>query len=519
MNDQIKKKQGPVRKGAVIPFLVFLALISLFNLFFLDSTIKNSIEYVSEKVNRAEVNVGSVNSSLLDLKITIKNIQFTDKEKPEFNTFSIGTITVKLLWDALLRGKFVIDLAKVGDVKIKSKRTKAGYIIPVVVNEEGDTPQEVETKKAFKKVEKEFEGNVFGDIAGVLAGGSTGDISNNVSQNLESKKKFEELTEKITRKEKELGKQFESLPSKSDLNKLQVRFQKIPWKDLGNILKAPKVLKEADSVNKDLNKALKSYDELNKNLNKSLTEIDKDYKEAEKLIGTDIASVKKRMNLPSLDQNSIARALFGQDILGKVEKAREYQNIAKEYMPPKKEEDEPKSIPRRNGKDYQFGKPNSYPLFWLKLAQINSENEQGSVVGRIENVTNDQKIIGKLTTAQGKGDFAPLEIRNVDFKLEVDHRNKPIANIKGSIGSMKIKNKALSRSKETKFILADSNMKTNFNGLFTGEKATLKINSEFNQITYDVDSNNSTVKEVLKDVAQKTKTLTCLLYTSPSPRD
>ena len=503
-----KKKQGPIRTGAVVPFIVFVGLVVVFNIFLLDTTIKKTIEIVGQEINGAEVNVKKVESSFSDLKIKVSGIQFTDKSNPKNNAFEIGNISFKLLWDALLRGKFVIDLAKVGDIRLNTERKRVGFVVPPKPESEKESKAEAETKKALKKVSKEFEGNVFGDIAGVLGGGSTGDVSQNVSENLESKKKFEALSAKVKTKEKELSEQFKSLPSKDDLNKLKERFNKIKWKDLGNLVKAPGILKEADKVNKDLNKSLKSYNKLNKNLNSSIKEIDKDYKEAESYISKDIASVQKRMNLPTLDQESIAKTLFGPEVLDKLEKVKKYQKIAQKYMPPKKEKAKVVSTPRKKGRDYQFGKPNAYPMFWLKLAEIDSKNDQGSVIGKIENVTNDQIVIGKLTTAQAKADFPGLEMRNIDVKMTIDHREKATADLVGEIGSMKVKDKALSKSKDTKFVIKESNVNTKFSGRFDGDKAKLKIDNDFKDLVYDVDASSNAMKEVLNDVARKTKVLT-----------
>ncbi|MBT4793419.1 MAG: hypothetical protein HON90_17740, partial [Halobacteriovoraceae bacterium] len=185
-----KKPKGPIRTGAVIPFLVISLIVVLFNLFLLDSTIKKTIEFAVEQVNGAEVNVSKVTTSLSDLKIEVGKIQITDKNAPAFNMLQVGKVDFQLMWDALLRGKIVIDIANIEDILLNTKRSSAGEVFPVERDEK--TGNSKATQELLNKTKKEFDGNVFGDIAGIMAGGSTGDVTKNIAGTLESKKKFDE---------------------------------------------------------------------------------------------------------------------------------------------------------------------------------------------------------------------------------------------------------------------------------------------------------------------------------------
>lgn len=505
--NKIKKKQGPIRTGAVIPFIVFVTVVTLFNIFLLDSTIKSTIEFVGGKINGAEVNVSKVETKFLDLSFTVHGVQFTNKNKPKENLFKIDTIKFQMLWDGVLRGKGVIKTAEVNGILLGAKRKRAGEVYPEEFDEK--TGNNVVAQKALEKVEKEFEGNVFGDIASVLAGGSTGDVASNIEGQLESKKRFEKLQEEVKVAEKKLDADLAKVPSSKKLKSFEKRFKDINWNDLGNILKAPKVLKKADDLKKDIDKAIKAVENANENTKKSITSLNKSYKEAESLISKDINSVSKRMNLPTLDQASIARMIFGPEVLSKVKEAKKYQTMAEKYMPPKKEK-KPVAIKtnRSEGRDYQFGKPNSYPLFWLKKAQITSENEQGKIKGMILDVTNDQRATGKLTKVDITGDFPPLSIRDAYGKLTIDHRDEAIANVDAGVGSFIVKDKALSKSKDVTFAIKQSEVQTKIKGQLTKKRVNLKINNRFTKISYETKAKSKALDEVLSDVAKKTKVLT-----------
>lgn len=504
-----KKKQGPIRFSAVIPLTVFIALVVGFNIYFLDSTIKSVIEYGGTEANGAEVNVGSVNSSFKELRITVSNIQFTNKKKPTHNIFTIGRVQFQLLWDAILRGKFVIDLAEIGDIKVDTKRSKPGRVPP---------PSKAKSQakeKVLKAAQENFDGNVFGDIAAVAGGASTQDTGDAIKEGLESEKKFKELENNINTQKTKLEQSFKDLPSQSELQSLEKRLRDINWNDLGNLAKAPKVLKEADKLKKDIDRAIKKYQTAEKEFKKTERLLKDSFKEAEASVENDIAAVGQRMKIPTLNPEGIARSLFGEEIFGKVDMLKGYYAKVEKYLPPKKEGPSEKdkikqaqAEKRRGGKDYKFGTPNSYPLFWMKLAKINSENKQGTVAGQIKDVTNDQVALGRLTTMNLEADFPPQQIRGVKAEMVVDHRDKPMATIKGRIDSFPVKDKAISKSKDVTFVLGEANVESILDAKLTPKRAEIKVDNKFSKIKYITKAESKVVDEVLRDVSKRTKYLT-----------
>lgn len=500
------KKKGPIRTGAVIPLIVFTALVVAFNIFLLDTTIKKTIEFVGEKVNEAEVNVDSVSTSFKDLAISVKRIQVTNKEKPEFNKVEIGEFNFKMLWDAILRGKVVIEKSELKNILINTKRAKKGYVLPPPPAKNAAAKK---TKEVLKNAKKEFDGNVFGDIAGVLSGDSVGDTTGKIEGELASKKRLNQLEKEVDQKQKEIDAALKGLPTEKDFTDMKNRFNAIKWKDLGNITKAPKVLQQADKLNRDINKANKAINNASKKVDGGLKFVDQSYKEVQNLVNEDINNISKRMNLPSLDPKTISKMLFGNELLNKIEEVKKYQDMASDYMPKKKGKLEaPIKKERGKGRDYRFGTPNSYPLFWLKLASINSKNEQGEVKGKIENITTNQRQIGKLTTANIKADFPKENIRDINSRIEVDHRSDPVMKMEATIGSFLVKDKALSKSKDVKFVIAEADTYSQMNAVATEKKINLTLKNKLRKVKYDTKAKSPQVDEVLKDVSKKTKVLT-----------
>ena len=502
-----KKKVGMIRKGAVVPFLIVTVLIVLFNLLFLDSTIKKSIEYFGGKVNGAEVNVDSVKTSFSSLSVEVKKIAFTNASDPAFNLFEVGSLKFQMMWDGVLRGKVVIDESSIKDITIAGKRKALGKVYPKPLE---DPKNPSKAKETLQNAKEEFKGNVFGDISALLAGDSSKDVLNNIENELESKKFYEALEKQIDQKEEELKTMMSNLPKSAEIDSYDDRFKAINWDDLKNISKAPKVLKEADSLRKDVSNTIKQYNDAVKRVESEIKFVKDSTKQVEGLIKQDVDRLESKMSLPNLDSKAIAGVLFGPDFVNSMAKYDEYFAMAKKYMPPKKDKKEVVEVkpPRGEGVNYQFGTPKSYPLFWLKHSEISSQNSQGTVSGKIENVTTDQSVVNKPTTAQIDADFPSQNLRQLKAKVSIDHRGVVKDSVQLSIGAFPVKEKALSQSDAVSFIMSSATSSSVVSADLIDKSLTMKLDNTFSDVKYKTEAKTKVVKEILDSVASDASTVT-----------
>jgi uncharacterized protein (TIGR03545 family) len=500
------KPKGPIRTGAVVPFIIVTVLVTAFNYLLLETTVKKSMEFLGTKINGAEVNVGAVSIDLKSLRTVITKVEFTDKNEPSLNSFEIGRMEFKALWDALLRAKLVIDIVEVKDILIQTKRRSKGYIVPP----EEKSEESKATQKVLAQASKEFEGNILGDIAGLISG-NPGSSDKGVEGSLKSKKKYEEISKEIEVRSAQVDKAFESLPKTKELNSLKTRFGQIRWNDLGNIAKAPKVIKEIDGLKKDVDSTKKKFDEANKIVNENIKYINDSQNDIKRLVKEDMNDIQKRMKIPKMDAKSIAKVLFGSQAMGYIKKGEEYHAKIKDYLPPKKAKEDKKpefvKTARGKGRDYQFGTPKSYPPVWIKRVSINSKNTQGMIDGEIKNITNNQKIINKPTTLKLKADLFEKGITGVTADGIFDHREASDDKLFLNIGKYPVANKALSKSDSAKLIINKADGNAIFNAHFKGDSLNFSIDNYYRNIQYDTDAKSSAMKEVLGSVAQNTKTI------------
>lgn len=128
--DKPVKKQGPIRLEAVVPMLIVVGVTVLYFSLFFDNHLRRGLEYGATQANGAEVNIGKLQTSVFKASMVIGDVQMTDPLQPQHNRVQIGEVRFAMLWDALLRGKVVIDEATIADVQIDTPRKRAGKLLP-----------------------------------------------------------------------------------------------------------------------------------------------------------------------------------------------------------------------------------------------------------------------------------------------------------------------------------------------------------------------------------------------------
>ena len=127
---QKKAKKGIFRWGAIIPFAIICLLSGIYFHFFFDGQLRRAIEWAGYKALGAEVNIADLHTSFFDASINIRSIELTDSEKPTQDSVKIGDIRFGMLWDALLRMKFVINEAAIEQIEFGVKRKTPGKVAP-----------------------------------------------------------------------------------------------------------------------------------------------------------------------------------------------------------------------------------------------------------------------------------------------------------------------------------------------------------------------------------------------------
>ncbi len=497
------KKKGPIRVEAVVPAAILFGLFYAYGAFFFDSHLRSGLSWTATQIHGAEVNIRDIDSSFFGGYFHLFGLEVTDPEKPERNLLSIGAMKFSLLWDALLRAKFVVNEASIENIQAMSPRKRPGRVLPKT---ESGPNKELEAlqKGVIDQTKETYNDNILGDLASIAGGVNPEDQLKNIQSNLKTEKRIQELELELKKKEKEWKSRMDSLPRSKELKDIEQRAKALKF-DGKNLAKS---LKEVKKLSKEVKQKLDLYKKTSKALKADLKNFENQVQNLEKLAEEDLKDLQGKFKIPTLDAKAFTMALFARMFGQKLATVRKYSALAQEYMPPKKSKEvkaEGKLVPRKrsDGVNIKFPITVGYPLFWLQKASISSEPNESEYSGRIRgevlNVTSNPKFIQKPATIEIEGDFPKQKILAFNTNITLDH-TKEVAeqNIVGQVGSFPVGKLELSKSKEARFIIQEATGRASFSGKLKEGRFQFGLNSIYDKVNYDVGSKQKIVDEILK---------------------
>jgi uncharacterized protein (TIGR03545 family) len=512
-NKKTNKKKGPIRFEAVIPTAIIIGLIYGYFYLFFDSHLKKIIEFAASSVHGAEVNVGKIESSVWGGYFKLFKLQVTDKEQPARNLIQIEKIHFELVWDALLRAKFVVKEASIENIMAYSPRVHPGKVFPKVENPKSKNELLNKVEETFiDQAKSEFNNNVLGDVASILDGTDPNEQLKNLQAELKSDAKIKELEKALEEKKQAWKERIEKLPQKPQIDALVARSKTLKFNT-----KDPKQfaqdLKEVDKIIKEGDKIVKEFNAASKSLKGDVTGFNNDFKSLDDMIKQDIKDLQNRLKIPDLNTGDFAKGLFGKIISEKLGKYKKYISMAQEYMPPKKSEKEKadelaKVITpqeRKSGIDFKFPKEKSYPTFWLQHAKISSKESasefSGNLSGEAIDLTTQPTVIGKPFKINVEGNFPKQNILGFSTKIIIDHTTQSPTNAFNlNIEEYPLDRQVLSDSSDVKFAIQKAKGNLKILGSTKNNQLDFKLTNNFQNINYDIQAKSKMVQEILTNI-------------------
>lgn len=513
-----QKKKGLIRWEAILPTVIIVGLIAAYFILFFDSHLKKGIEYVGYSALGAEVNVDRLTTSFSKANITLQGLQLTNAEKPTHNMVSIGEIKFDMSWDALLRGKILIEVAAIEQIQFDSIRKTPGRVKPP--EPVSDKPSFIEKEgeklanEAVNRAKEEYSENVLGDVANLLSGGNAQDQAKDLEGQLNSKAFLANIQKDFTTKQIQWNQKLKALPQQKDLTEWSERFKKIKTKDFKTPQELQDSLKQFQALMQEADTKLKDIEKSGQEVNADMKAVDTQMKDLEKTVQADIKELEAHFKIPKLDVKAITRSLFNRYADPYLAKFNKYQAMAHKYLPPgllekKKDGEEDSQIqprPRDRGMSYEFGKPNSYPFFWMKRAVISSKATPGiptlgNMTGEALNISSNQALTGKPTQVNFRGDFPELQISGIDAQLTLNHIKRPFREtFSAQVASYPVDQKMLVASKDVEIGFAKATGSSLIKASYSDKMLEFSISNAYKQLDYIVSASNKEVDTILKNV-------------------
>lgn len=502
------KKKGPIRFEAIVPFAIVTGLIVLYVVLFLDLHIRKGIEWAAGQANGAQVDVGSVKTSFWNASLRISKIEVTNPEKTDRNRFEIGQIEFKALWDALLRGKVVVELAGITDIQVNTARSSPGRII------------KSESRSAFMTgIREQVTEAALGDVARLLDGFDPAKDLKDVG-NLKSLAAIESLQKELDAKEKEWGAMLQSVPGTQELAAVQGKVNSLKIGGTNNPAELAKQVKAAEGVVKEAQTQVASVQGKVTGLVGDIGSFGGKVGAIDELAAQDRKDIEGKLKLPKLDPAGLSEQLFGEMIQRQLGSLNQYVELARSKMPPQgaksgdaKVEKKLVVAERGKGRTYEFGRPNSYPAFWLKRAVISSKLQNtefgGDVSGEIRDVTSNQPQLGRPTVAELRGAFPKQRVDGVTLKAVMDHRGETASDsLDLAVASFPVVDRVISGSDQLKLSFASAIGSMRVGARLQGDALRIQAGSEFRQVDYRVASSNQMLESVVSGVVKGVPTVT-----------
>jgi uncharacterized protein (TIGR03545 family) len=511
-----KKTKGPVRIEAVLPAVVLTALVAVYFSFFFDGHLRRALEYAGTQINGAEVDIGHLRTSLLHASLEIGGVQITDKNKPERNILEIGEIRFKMLWDALLRAKVVVDEASILDIKALTPRRRPGHVVPPSPPSVGPTALEKAQQQVLDQTQKQYSQNFLGDLASVLNGTDYKDQLKNLQGQLKADARIKELEKDLDVKKAEWEQRIKQLPQAEEFKQYQARIKALKF-DFKKPAEFAHSVQEADKIRREIDQKVKLVDETGKDVRGQIQSYTAAFKDLEKLVQEDLRDLQTRLKLPDVNAKDFSRQLFMHMIEQKLGGLAKYVAVARRYMPPPKTaaqkaaeakaRREEQIVPPKRGQgvNHHFPVTTGYPLFWLKHATISSELGQseysGNIKGEIKDLTTSPSQLGRPTLLLAKGDFPKQGISGLDVKVVLDHTTeKPTDSLDATVAAFPVGENVLSNSPDVRLAIQQATGSSRIHAVLADQALNVELRNSFNAIKYDLQAKNALVHEIIDNV-------------------
>ena len=508
------KKSGLFRWGAIVPFVIICLLVALYFTLFFDMNLRHALEWGGYKALGSEVDIGSLETSFIHASIQIHDIEFTDAEKPTQDSIKIGDIKFGMLWDALLRVKFVINEVAVEQIEFGVPRSHPGRVAPPEPPKKGPGAVEKLKNEALRETAAEYKGNVFGDIASVLGGQSSQVQLEKLQETLPSKVMIEKFQKDLQQKQNAWNDKIKTLPQGPAIKALGDRLNKIKSKDFKSPQEVAQSLTELQALFKDADAQYKQVQSVSNDLNKDLQSVDSQYKQLQAQIQTDVKTLEQHFRIPQIDAKSMSEALFAHYMGPYLEKVNRYKALLDKYLPPKLLKKDPADAsemavqphPREKGVTYEFPNSRSYPLVWIKKVEISSQAGAtayaGNVKGEILDITSNQTLVGRPTVATLQAEFPAMDVHGVLIKASLDNTGE-VSQVayQMSVSSYPLEGRSLVQTPEVNIAFNKAKGSLNLSGTLVGLKDfTMNLENHFTQVDYRITAQNQIVGSVLKSV-------------------
>lgn len=366
--------------------IVITAVISGFLLFFMDGLIQSTIEEKGSEILEAQVDIGSLVTSLSKQSIEIRSIQIADANNLENNLIEVGTLVVDFDLVQALSKKIILDELIADGIHFNKKRTSPAKPF-----------------KARSKPDEKSEEDGFSFLPGMPAGlnlKSPEDILK--SEKLETLEAVEKTRLKIKNLQKEWEAKLDKALGKAGIEQIKRRIDSIKkkaknlsgLKSLGTI---QSLATEIKSIRTDIKSQLNQIKSLKDDLKNEIARTKKLVADLKNLPKKDWDRLKKKYSLSSQDGGvNLVSSLVTGPLKKKLDRAWSlYKQVSPYLNNGSDDKPDQEEVTRDKEQTTQLSQSNPTPNFLLRHALLGINVLNQEVSGDLWDFSDNQKLHGK----------------------------------------------------------------------------------------------------------------------------
>lgn len=380
-----------IRWPGVAVFVVIIACIGLFWLFFADMLVKSGIEKAGTRLVGAKVELADADITLFPLGLALTDLQVTNPDKPMRNFVRIDALGVDLNTGRLLSRKILAERAVLKGVRLDTERETSGAIIA----DDASTPAPVvkkDTSSVFRLPDLDLK-----DPVEILK-----------KESLQTLTAVEQLKKDIEAEKQRWQEKMRQLPNQETFDAYRSRIERVKEnaQSLQGVLGAAT---EANTIREDIEADLKRLRDVESELKQQMRQYRDRIEALGGLPAKDIARLKEKYALTPEGLGNFTRLILGPKYANWMERgaalyAKIQPLLADRLSAGDQSETAPEPV-RGAGVDVHFKSAAAAPEpdFVIRQATADVRTSAGALAGDIRNITNAPPVLGMPTTFSFSG--------------------------------------------------------------------------------------------------------------------
>ena len=381
------------RWKAIVPLVLFLALVSVLYLLFMDRVIRRSIELVGTEIVGAKVELASARLRLLKGTLELTGLQVTNPNAPMTNLVEVPEITGDLDMRALTMKKGVVESLMVHGVRFNTARKESGALPDLPPTAGLVTRRLLAWTSGIQVPTLDLEG-VLGTVVNIPA------INADSLRTLREARAFVARGDSIKAAWDSTMRGLDPRPTIDSSRALVARLQAEDPRRMN----AGQLAARANEVRT----ALQQVNEQKARLASARRDVDASMSVARESFASldaarraDYAAARNLVHLPSLAGPDVSMSLFGDMVKERLKPVMYWVGIAEEHVPPgldPRRQAGPKRL-RMDGTNYEFPQREAIPQFLVQrgsadLAIGGQTVAAGSYRADFSGLTNEPAVYG-----------------------------------------------------------------------------------------------------------------------------